>query len=289
MHALLIFVLLLASVLIAGAALAWPVHTLLSLWFEPEFENVTSRTVLGLGILVFLAVFRMSGFRAWHEIGFEADSRQFWANAAKGFGAGILVMLPVVTGLLLVRNRVVDPEWDWSPGSLALLLATALIAGCIVSLIEESVFRGLLLSAIRRKGSVLLAVITTSFFYALVHFLRPGLEPDPDTLDWTSGFTLLREGLSALSSPIQYLDSFIALLAAGILLAVIRIRSGGLALCIGMHAGWVFTIKLFKRTTNSNDASAFAYLTGTYDHVIGYLAAVCLAVTILIYLKMRPG
>lgn len=286
MYALLVFVLLLASVLVVGAALAWPVHTVLALWFEPDFERVASRTVLGLGILVFLAVFQKTGFRSWQDIGFGADRRRFWADALKGFGAGFLIMGPVGAGLLISGNRELDPGWDWSWGSLAVLPASAAAAGCIVALIEETLFRGALLTAVRRKGSVFLAVTSTSFFYALVHFLQPEPYQDPHALSWMSGFALLGDAFSFLSNPMQVLDSFIALFAAGILLAIVRVRTGRLALCIGMHAGWVFTIKIFKRVTNSNDASPFAFLTGTYDQVVGYLATVCLILAIVIYLKI---
>ena len=201
-------------------------------------------------------------------------------------------MAPVIAGLLLVQNRELDPGWDWSPGRLALLLISALVAGCIVALIEETLFRGALLTAILRKGSVLLAAISTSLFYALVHFLKPATYPWPHEIDWLSGFVLLQEALVSLASPGQYIDSFIALFAAGILLALIRVRTGSLALCIGMHAGWVFAIKVFRRVTNSNDASPYAFLTGTYDQVIGYLASACLVAAILIYLKFSrraPG
>ncbi len=285
MYALLVFILLFASVLVAGAALAWPVHALLTLWLEPEFERVTNRTVLGLGIIVFLAAFRKLGFRSWQEIGFGANRRQFWGDALKGFGAGILIMGPVVAVLLLSRNRVLDPGWDWSSGTLAVLLVNAVLAGGIVALIEEILFRGALLSAVRRRGSIFLAVTSTAFLYALVHFLQPEASPDPHALSWMSGSVLLGEAFSFLLNPVQVLDSFIALFAAGILLAIVRVRTGRLALCIGLHAGWVFTIKLFKRVTNSNDGSPFAFLTGTYDQVVGYLAAVCLVLAIVIYLK----
>ena len=202
MYALLVFVLLLVSVLIASAALAWPLQTLLTLWFEPELESVISRTVLGLGILVFLAVFRKAGFSSWRDIGFGPGFRQFWGDAARGFAAGILIMAPVVAGLLLVQNRVPDLNWDWSAGSLAALLASALVAGSIVALIEETLFRGALLTAVLRRSSVLLAVVSTSLFYSLVHFLQPEQELDPHSLDWASGFVLLLDAVVTLLKPL---------------------------------------------------------------------------------------
>ncbi len=199
-------------------------------------------------------------------------------------------MGPVVAGLLLSQDRVLDLQWDWSLPSVAVLLVTALVSGAAVALIEETFFRGALLTAVLRQGTVSLAVISTSFFYALVHFLQPEMHMDPDTLNWTSGFALLLDAFSFLSSPLQVFDSFLALFTAGLLLALVRVRSNRLALCIGMHAGWVFAIKAFKRVTNSNDDSAYTFLAGTYDQVIGYLAVVFLALAIALYLGIsRPA
>ncbi|MCY3803699.1 MAG: CPBP family intramembrane metalloprotease [Gammaproteobacteria bacterium] len=290
MYALFVFVLLFACVLIAGAVLAYPVYTLLSLVLEPDFERVANRTVLGLGILTLLALFRKFGFRSWQDVGFPAGGAQFFKDGLYGFGAGLLIMGPVVAGLLLSQDRVLDLQWDWSLPSVAVLLVTALVSGAAVALIEETFFRGALLTAVLRQGTVSLAVISTSFFYALVHFLQPEMHMDPDTLNWTSGFALLLDAFAFLSSPLQVFDSFLALFVAGLLLALVRVRSNHLALCIGMHAGWVFAIKAFKRVTNSNDDSAYAFLAGTYDQVIGYLAVVFLVFAIALYLGIsRPA
>ena len=286
MYALLVFILLFAFVLITGAALAYPVHTLQGLWMETDFEQVANRAVLGLGILMLLVLFRKFGFRSWQDIGFPAKGTQLWKDTLNGFGAGLLIMGPVVAGLLLTQNRVLDLQWDWSLPSLAKLLTTAVISSGVVALLEETFFRGALLSAVLQRGSVTLAVVSTSFLYALVHFLQPEAHIDPNALGWVSGFALLHDAFAFLYSPALMFDSFIALFAAGILLALIQLRTGRLAVCIGAHASWVFTIKLFKRVTNSNEGSAFAFLTGNYDQVIGYLAAIFLILAIVVYLKI---
>ncbi len=284
MYALLVFVLLVALVLIAGAALAYPVHAFLGLWLETDFEEVAKRTVLGLGIFALVALFRTFGFRTLQDIGFTSKGSQFWKDSLTGFGVGVLIMGPVIAGLLLSRNRVLDLQWDWSFSGVALLLATAVISGTAVALLEETIFRGALLSAILRTSSASLAVLSTSFLYALVHFLEPGAPVDPDALGWGSGLILLRDAFTFLYHPALIFDSFIALFAAGILLALVRVQTGGLAACIGIHAGWVFTIKFFKRVTNSNQDTSFAFLVGNYDHVIGYLATLVLILAIGIYL-----
>ena len=290
MYALLVFVLLFAFVLVAGAALAYPVYTLLSLVLEPEFERVASRTVLGLGLLTLLVLFQRFGFRTWQDIGFPSKGAQFFKDALHGFGVGLLIMGPVMAGLLLSQNRVLDLQWDWSASGVAALLVTALVSGVAVALIEETFFRGALLTAVLRRGSAFLAVASTSVLYAFVHFLQPEMHVDPGGLGWASGFVLLVDAFAFLFSPLQVLDSFLALFAAGILLALVRVRTNRLVLCIGIHAGWVFCIKAFKRVTDSNDGSAYAFLTGSYDQVIGYLAAAFLVLAIALYLGIsRPS
>ena len=66
-----------------------------------------------------------------------------------------------------------------------------------------------------------------------------------------------------------------------------RIRTNRIALCIGIHAGWVITIKIFKRITDTNVQSDYAFLTGSYDKVIGYLAAACIAIFIVLLLNIQ--
>lgn len=56
---------------------------------------------------------------------------------------------------------------------------------------------------------------------------------------------------------------------------------------MGIHAGWVLAIKVFKRVTDTNALSDYAFLTGSYDKVIGYLAAICIAVFIILYLSLQ--
>jgi hypothetical protein len=73
------------------------------------------------------------------------------------------------------------------------------------------------------------------------------------------------------------LDSFVALILVGVFLGMVRERTGHIGWCIGLHAGWVFVIQVARYLTDGNDASPYAFLTGDYDGVIGWLAAGWLA------------
>ncbi len=285
MPALLIFIAYFAIALLSGAAVAYPLHMLLANWFELDFDRVASRSVLIAAIILFIALYRKFGFSSWSDIGYTTNKKQFFKDVAKGVGFGILIMSPVVVGLLITKNRILDMGWEASISNILALLVTALAAGFIIAILEETLFRGAMLSAIKKQSSIFFAVVATSLFYASVHFIQPDIEQDAVTLNWTSGFTLLKNAFSGFADFFYIFDSLLALFLAGVLLSIVRIRTYRIALCIGIHAGWVMVIKVFKRVTDSNYHSDYAFLTGSYDKVIGYLAAASITIFILLLLK----
>lgn len=285
MPALLIFIAYFAIALLSGAAIAYPLHLILSNWFELEFERVASRSVLLMAIILFVALYRKFGISSWREMGFITDKKQFFADLAKGIAFGLLIMLPVIVGLLITKNRVLDADLDLSILNIVDQIVTALIAGLIIALIEETLFRGAMLSAIKKHSSTMFAIAVTSLIYAAVHFIEPNLDYETNSLHWASGFVLVKDALSSVANITYIADSFLALFLAGVLLALVRIRSHRIALCMGIHAGWVMAIKTFKSFTDSYAQSEYAFLSGSYDKVIGYLAAISIIVAIFLYLK----
>ncbi len=287
MPALLIFIAYFAIALLSGAAISYPLHAFLANWFELDFDRVASRSVLIVAIIIFIALYRKLGFGSWQDIGYSTDKKQFFRDLAKGIGFGILIMSPVIVGLLITQNRIIDMDWEVSLLNVLKLVITALVSGLIIAVLEETLFRGAMLGAIKKHSSAIFAVVVTSLFYALVHFIQPNIELDSETLNWTSGFVLLKNALPGLANIPLIIDSLIALFLAGTLLAIVRIGTNRIALCIGIHAGWVITIKIFKRVTDTNVHSDYAFLTGSYDKVIGYLAAACIAIFIALLLNIK--
>lgn len=287
MPALLIFIAYFAIALLSGAAVAYPLHMLLANWFDLEFDRVASRSVLIAAIILFIALYQKFGLGSWREIGYHTNKKQFFKDVAKGIGFGILIMSPVIVGLLLMKNRTFDMGWEISIINILSLVLTALVAGVLIAFLEETLFRGAMLGAIKKQSSTSFAIVTTSLLYALVHFIQPEIELDSNTINWASGFVLLIDALLSATDFSQIIDSFIALFLAGVLLSIVRLRTDKIALCIGIHAGWVFTIKIFKRVTDTNVHSDYAFLTGSYDKVIGYLAAICIAIFIVLILNIQ--
>ncbi len=83
---------------------------------------------------------------------------------------------------------------------------------------------------------------------------------------------MLSGALHKYATPELHYDSFIALFAVGLFLALVREHTGSIALGMGMHTGWVFVIKLTKKATETDWQSPYSTLIGHYDGVIGWLA-----------------
>ena len=140
MPALLIFIVYFAITLLCGVIAAYPIHLFLSNWFELDFDRVAARSVLLITIILFFPLLKILKINYWEEIGYSTNKRQFLHDAVKGIGLGILIMLPVVSGLLITQNRVIDTGWEISIINVVSLLFTALVAGLLIGIIEETPF-----------------------------------------------------------------------------------------------------------------------------------------------------
>ena len=120
----------------------------------------------------------------------------------------------------------------------------------IVSLIEEVLFRGVLLGIFLRAMKTAPAIALLSFLFAFVHFMDPPAMsriPDPEAAN--SGFVLLGQIFSRFADPLSMVSRFSILATVGVVLAYARYRTASLWLPIGLHLGWVFGMGMFKAST----------------------------------------
>jgi membrane protease YdiL (CAAX protease family) len=87
----------------------------------------------------------------------------------------------------------------------------------------------------------------TALVFAFLHFLNPpagSVIADPAHV--LAGFQLLGKILLHFTDPLFFLTDFASLLAAGLILAWARVRTGALWFSIGLHAGWIAAFKAFN-------------------------------------------
>ncbi len=257
-------------------------YTLSALLCVPFGEYVTEaagvpihkfigRGGLLLALLGFWPLLKALRLANRHSLGYDLPGAGFRLALAKSFVVGVLILVCLALTLLALGIRIIPSGGE--PPLLLKVLAQGLIGGLAVGFIEETFFRGAMFSAIRRRGGhAVTAIALPALLYATLHFLKPQPFPADAEVTLVTTLTSLANAFPALLQ-MENLDSFAALLVVGVFLGVVRHRSGHIAWCIGLHAGWVLVIRLTHKYTDLDPGAPLNYLVGTYDGVIGWLAA----------------
>ncbi len=257
-------------------------------WIAVEPHRLMGRLaqlLILIGLWPFLA---WQGLAQRAALGYEIGRSALGYALVGGWILGVLMLGALFLVLLILGIRVPDPESGEGLAILGLGLK-ALGAGLMIALLEESFFRGALYTAIRQEEGVGAAVIWSSGLYAAVHFLKPSALPDAVAFDTSRALWMIAYVFIDLWQW-KNLDSGIALFLAGLLLAWIRERAGHLGWCIGIHAGWVFVIQLGRGLTDGNPEATWGWLVGSYDGVIGWLAALWIGgLSLLAWFLGHPG
>ncbi len=202
------------------------------------FETYFHRAQLLAAVLFMWPLLRSLRATSRHDLLLEPNRRAV-RDTFLGFGISAVPLLCFAVVLLALGIYgfraagigAVLPRWT---------------AAVIVPLIEEPLFRGLLLGVLLRACSPVAAMSISSAIYSILHFLKPSDET-PTVITWTSGFGSLARSFAQFTDPLLVLAGFTTLFLLGWILADARIRTRSLWLPIGLHAGWIFVSATFNK------------------------------------------
>jgi membrane protease YdiL (CAAX protease family) len=222
----------LVVVVFLGAILAPPIYWILHDTVKFPFYRYLSR-VTQVTAFVFLGpLLFWLGIRSIREFGLERNPRAM-RDAVAGF------LLASVPGALLGGVYLVFDVYQIKQEIIfRLIFRIALTAG-FVALVEEFLFRGVLLGLAARTFGPWPAAIGVSLVFAGIHFMRPG-KGAVETVEWWSGLTEIARVFDAVPPPWILFAGFVSLFVAGMILAAATFRTRSVWLAIGLHAGWIF-------------------------------------------------
>jgi len=215
------------AVVALGLVLSLPVQAVCQHlgWFAdkpwPKFFN---RCATVAALVCLWPLLRALGMASWQGIGLQSPPALALARGAAGWVVAFAGTMLLGWTAVAAGNRV----WDNNP---TLDFLKPLATGCVVGIMEEVFFRGLLFGALRREWNTSAALWVSSVFYALLHFV--GAPPT----NW-----------------LGVLPAVVSLTAFGALLAWCYVRSGSLYLCIGVHAGCVAGLKWLGQISDGGAA-----------------------------------
>ena len=216
-------------------------------------------------------------------LGYSEPRVLFLFNVMKGFLLSILLLMPLIFLYDYLGIRIIDNinliVFDTS--FLQVLIYTVFIS-FIISTIEESYFRGIMIE--KKNNIVVLSLIIglSSLTYSLFHFIKIPLIID-ENIFWYTGLIEL-QNIFANFFKIISIDSAMTLFILGILLSIIRVHHQSISYCIGIHAGFIFLIKTFKQNSSVNYNSTYNSFLSSHDQFTGNLATIWISFILIIHL-----
>lgn len=275
MRSVMLLVVYLGGVFVCGGLLApwlamgmsrfaevWPAAAGLA---EQPFHRYVHRSLLVMAVVGLWPLLRMAGMRSWARVGLGRP-----AGGPARLGAGFLVALAVLGGMgllaLLVGAR------DWGAGSSrnpVLLIWKAGSAGMAVGFLEELLFRGVLFGLLLKTMRLWPALVLSSLIFAGLHFLERPVAPEE--LRWWSGLAVVGGMVVGVADGTKWIPAGVALTMFGMLLGMCYWRTGDLFFSIGLHAGLVFSLKVYGSLT-LNVAEYAPWFWGSKRWMDGWMA-----------------
>lgn len=214
----------------AGSALAD--HGVLPFLKGFPFHRYFSRCIQIAALVMLWPAFRWVGIRRLRELGLDPNPL-CWRDLLTGIGIALVPVLALSAGYLAFE--IYRLNTGFAPAGILRILATA----SAVAVLEEFLFRGVLLGLCLRAMRPLAAACLSSAVFAFVHFMRVAKPAVAAPVDWLSGFGQLPQVFSS-SPPWPVLGwGILSLLVAGLILAFATLRTRSLFLPIGIHSGWI--------------------------------------------------
>jgi membrane protease YdiL (CAAX protease family) len=246
-----LFLFLLASLAITVLLTPW----LAVLWdrfvnarpaWEPyrySFSRIFDRCFLVTSILLFFPCRRFLKIGSAAQIGLAPRTHAardialgfFWAVASMG----LLLALMSIQGIY-------TPFFRLEFGESISRIANALLAGLSVALLEETFFRGIFFKGILDEGKPVRAFLMANLLYAAVHFVQPENKFQLYDHDPWAGLRYLVASFKPFLNLPEVFPGLLGLFFIGLVLSYAVMRSNTLFLSMGLHAGWVFSIKTVR-------------------------------------------
>lgn len=214
-----------------------------------KFGRYFNRAMLFSALLLLPLLFRRIR-RVRSAAGFGAMdswSRLSWSSVAVQIAIGCVVAGGMLWGIGAILETAGAYVPKASAPAFGKLVLKVLLPATAASLLEEWLFRGILLGLWLRVARPAAACLGSALLFAFLHFLEPPagtVIANPDHA--FAGFQLLGKILLHFTDPLFFATDFATLLVVGLILAWARVRTGSLWFSIGLHAGWVIVFKAFN-------------------------------------------
>jgi len=219
-------------------------------------------------IIAFPWLLKVCGLWSWRALGLRGSPG--WGRSMLAWFVAGIVLLGLAAAVQVCVIGI-EPKGVWSSPGFIQTVAISVMAGMVLALFEESVFRGLVLRIFYTAMRPLPAIAVAAFFFAIVHFKKIPAEiwSDETAVNWGSGFYIGFWTLLSVGTTFEWIK-FLNLFLTGMVLCLLFIKTRSLWPCIGLHAGWVAFRQIYAKFIIVGE-SEFYWLWGSESMIDGLL------------------
>src|SRR5262245_8768600 len=246
---LLIFVLLvlaLAALISPWAATAWDLISRAN-GAAPEdripFSRIFNRFFMISGVILFFAYRPLLNIESPSQLGLTPRT-----GAIRDIAIGLCLALGsmLLLGTIMSLNGMYKPFFRLSLSESVEECVQALLTAFTVGFLEEIFFRGIIFRGLLEDWKPLPAFLAANLFYSALHFVKPGEPYFLSGVDPLAGVRHLFSTFTPFLELSEIAPGLMGLLLIGIVLSYAFLRTGTLYLAIGLHAGWIISIKTVR-------------------------------------------
>jgi membrane protease YdiL (CAAX protease family) len=207
------------------------------------FSRIFNRAFMISGIILFIFCRRYlmaAEIKGLLAVDFKKSCRHLLTGL--GLAVGSMVALVAVMTVADVFTPFFRLRLDESLSR----FFSALASGAFAGFLEEVFFRGILFRGLLKDRRTVRAYLLANLFYSALHFVKPGEVYFLDRLDPLAGFKHLFSTFVPFLEPLPLLPGIFGLFLIGVILSFALQRTGNLYLAIGLHAGWVLSLKMIR-------------------------------------------
>jgi membrane protease YdiL (CAAX protease family) len=211
------------------------------------FHRYLSRSIQVAAIVLLIPLLRSLRIRYLRSLSLVPNPRPF-RDLGIGMGAGLLCITLMIPSFLWFGACTLAPDWE---SAILHALPRVAATAVAVALLEEFLFRGVLLGLLRQVMVPSVAVFLAAIPFALLHFfnLPRGGGGEGETVIWWSGLHSLAQAVASLPPWPLLLWGVATLFLAGVLLGWLTVRTGSLHAAIGLHGVWILGQQLFNKVS----------------------------------------
>jgi membrane protease YdiL (CAAX protease family) len=234
-----------------GPVVLGPVLFYLLQPFHIPFHRAMSRALL-FSALVALFLFRD-----------RLRLRQWWPwdrAAVPQLALGWFIAF--VSGQAMVGLYLACCGFTFTGVTLGHTLLFAAIAALIVPILEETIFRGFLVTTLVEAAGPRAGWLLAALIYALAHFLKVPTGANGEQIHLWSGATGMLGAFAQLGHGDFLGGRGLNLFFVGLVLGGVFLRVGRLWICAGLHSGWIFILMSFSGLTRPTEPPRVPFLGG---------------------------